>query len=381
MRPLHEQRVLLLHPFLNFYGGAEYLLSVVAKEIFPNASIMTFSNNDAVLRQMGISSNRVVPLLGKGIGSRLYKQITPLYPSLVDTTGLGEFDIVLSFSYAYVHGFVTSHNQLHISHIQTPMRLLWLKESEHYVYDKIPLIREVYRSILAWQRVWDKQASTRPDYLLANSREVSNRISTFWGRPSDIVYPPVDTDFYLPTEPVRKEEYYITHSRLVRYKRIDILIDACIAQKKKLVVVGDGPEYKKLVNYAKNSPDIVFTGYLSHTQKRELLQKANGFLFAAHEDFGIVPIEALAAGTPVLAFGRGGALETVTPDTGMFFKQQTADSISSQLPLFEKFVTQVNREVLKHQAEKFSKQSFIKNYTRQISEKAKDFEKNGPPVV
>lgn len=381
MRALHEQRVLLIHPFFNFYGGAEYLLSVVAKEIVPSADILTFSYNNAVLAEMGIQKSRVRAPLGGGLLSKLYRQATPIYPALIDTLSLNEYDTVLSFSYGYVHGVVTSHTQLHVSYIQTPMRLLWLKESEHYGYDKVPFVRSIYRNILAWQRVWDRQAAMRPDYLLSNSKEVSNRISTFWNRESSVIYPPVDTDFYLPASNVVKGDYFITHSRLVRYKRIDLLIEACLEQKKKLVIIGDGPDYAHLKKVAKGSPDIIFTGHVSHEEKRDLLQKAKGFLFAAYEDFGIAPVEALAAGLPVLAFGKGGALETITPDTGIYFKDQTAESISQQLPLFEKFVGQVNKEVLKHQAEKFSKQKFVSSYTQEVTAKAKDFEANGPPII
>ncbi len=380
MRPFSEQKVLLLQPFLNYYGGAEYMLGVVANEIFPHASVLTFSYQDKILAEMGLSESRVKAPFGKGFLGKTYRQMTPLYPSLVDNMSFDEYDLVLSFSYGYVHGAVTSHNQLHVSYIQTPMRLLWLNESEYYGFNKIPLVKNIYQSILAWQRVWDRQAAMRPDYLLSNSKEVSNRVKTFWGRESTVVHPPVDTEFYAPKKPVKKEEYFVTHSRLVRYKRIDILIEACKAQKKKLVVVGNGPDYKRLKQVAGGSTDITFTGYATHEEKRDILQKAQGFLFASEEDFGIAPVEALAAGLPVLAYGKGGILETTTPDTGMYYKAQTSDAVAHQLPLFEKFVHQVNHVVLQRQAEKFSKQRFVQQYTNEITKKAAVFEKNGPPT-
>lgn len=381
MLSLQEQKVLLLHPFLNFYGGAEYLLSVVANKIFPQSSIYTFSYRDEILREMGISKERIVSPFGSGVASSFYSQMTPLYPALIDTLSLDEYDLVLSFSYGYVHGVVTGHEQPHISYIQTPMRLLWLHESDYYWYDKMPLVREVYRSILAWQRVWDRQAATRPDYLLSNSQTVQKRIQTFWGREAAVVYPPVDTDFYQPPNSIKKEEYFVTHSRLVRYKNIDILIDACRSHHKKLMIIGDGPDYKRLKRSAKGSSDITFTGYISHEEKRNILQKARGFLFAAEEDFGIAPVEALAAGTPVLAFGKGGVLETVTPDTGMFFKEQRADSVAASLSGFSTFTEKVSRAVLLAQAAKFSQEHFITSYLDNIKKNVSDFLTNGPPVI
>lgn len=381
MALLQDKRILLLHPFLNFYGGAEYLLKVVATELFPKADIYTFSYQKNILSEMGISESRVISPLGRGIFSSLYTQATPLYPSMIDTLSADGYDLVLSFTYGYVHGIVTTHIQPHISFVQTPMRLLWLKESEYYWYNKVPGVRELYRSILAWQRVWDRQAAMRPDYLLANSNIVSKRVETFWGRTAEVVYPPVDTSFYTPGEHVKKSDYFMTHSRLVRYKRIDVLIEACIQQKKKLMVVGDGPDYKRLKSAAKGSSLIEFTGYVSHEEKRQLLQGAKGFLFAAEEDFGIAPVEALAAGTPVLAFGKGGVTETITPDTGMFYKEQTAESLANALPNFELFVGHVNSGVLNKQAEKFSKKRFADVYTSLVGEKVSRFEKEGPPLL
>lgn len=381
MRPLHELKVLILHPFFNFYGGAEYLTSVVARDIFPQAKIYTFSYKDSVIKEMGIDPNRITTPMGNGILSSLYRQMTPLYPAMIDTLSVDSYDLVLSFSYGYVHGVVTGQRQPHFAYIQTPMRLLWLNESEFYWYNNAPIVKDIYRSILSWQRVWDRQAATRPDYLVANSGEVSKRINAFWKRDAAVIHPPVDTAFYNPKKPVVKEEYFITHSRLVRYKKIDILIEACRQQKKKLIVVGDGPDYPRLKAAAKGSKDIQFTGYVIHEEKRELLQKAQGFLFAAHEDFGIAPVEALASGTPVLAYGAGGVIETISRDTGMFYHEQTIDSVIETLPQFQKFSEKVNPNDLYGQASLFSKENFIQNYTSFISEKTDEFFAKGPPLI
>lgn len=375
-----EKRVLILHPFLNYYGGAESQLQLVANHLYPQADLFTFSYNPKILEFMGIEEKRIISPFGKGLLSHLYRQMTPLYPSLVDTLSFEKYDLILSFSYAYVHGLVTPHTVPHISYIQTPMRLLWLQESDYYIYNKIPLVKQVYQTILTWQRIWDQQAAMRPDYLLANSLEVQKRIEVFWRRPSAVLHPPVDTSFYTPRGPQKKDDYFVTHGRLVRYKRVDILIQACLQAKQRLKIIGSGPEYNSLKKVAKGSSDIEFIGQATHEEKRALLQQAKGYLFAAYEDFGIAPVEALASGTPVLAFGKGGAVETLTPDTGMFFKEQTSESVRGQLGHFEEFAAQVNQNILLKQASKFSKERFIEEYTRTVDERVDRFSKEGPPL-
>jgi glycosyltransferase involved in cell wall biosynthesis len=366
MALLQDKKILVLHPFLNFHGGAEYLLSVVVNSIVPHADIFTFAYQNEVLRKFAIDKKRVITPAGNML-SRFYRQGTPLYPAIMDTLEVSKYDVILSFSYAYVHGVVSSHEQLHVSYIQTPMRLLWLHESDYYSYNKIPLVREVYQSILSWQRLWDKQAATRPDHLLANSKEVAERSLSVWGKLPEVIYPPVDTEYYAKglSEAV-KDDYYITHSRLVRYKRIDLLIEAAKSLHQKLVVVGDGPDYSRLRRVAGNSKDIVFTGYINDEQKRSMLHKAKGFWFAAYEDFGIAPVEAMASGLPVFAYGKGGVTETVSQEQGVFFKEQSVESISLAYNNFEQRLGQIKSSGLTDRAVMFSKESFIKNYTDKI---------------
>lgn len=381
MVPLHEAKVLVLHPFLNFYGGSEYLLNVVVNNIVPQADIFALSFRNSVLAEAKIDRKRIISPFGDGLAARLYRQLTPLYPSLIDTQVFDGYDVVLSFSYAYVHGLVTSYRVPHISYIHSPLRLLWMGFSDYYWYSKVPGVKYVYNSILSWQRIWDQQAAMRPDHLLSSSKEVQQRIRAFWGRESEILYPPVDTDLYAKDLPSAKEDYFATSARLVEYKRVDILIQACLAARKKLVVIGDGPLYKKLKQLAGGSPDITFSGYLTPEENRKVVQKAKGYLYAAEEDFGISMVEALAAGTPVLAYGKGGALETITPDCGILVKEQTVEAFTQALGEFEKFAVQVSPKILQRQAEKFSKQSFIEQYLSVIEGNRRGFEQKGPPVL
>lgn len=379
MRSLHEAKILLVAPFLNYYGGAEYLFGVVANELFPNADIFTFSYKKKVLDFIGIERERVRTPFANGLMSAIYRELTPLYPAIIDSQNFGEYDIVISFSYGYVHGIVTTQNQLHVSYVHTPMRLLWLGDSERYWYDKFPGVREIYHSILTWQRLWDTQAAMRPDYLLANSGDVATRIKAFWNRKAEVLYPPVDVDFYTRSEVnTEKGDYFITHSRLVKYKKIDLLIKSMKLLKKNLVIVGTGPDERRLRAIAGNSEYIRFTGYVTHEQKRELLRKSRGFLFAAYEDFGIAPIEAMAAGIPVYVYEKGGVLETVNENCGRFFPEQTVESFCDHFYEFEEFAKSVDTKKIQEHAKIFNKEVFIKEFGQKIEEYWQSFQQEIP---
>lgn len=366
MLSLHGKKVLIVHPFLNYYGGAEYMLNVVASKIAPQADIFVFSYKNKVVEKLGLDKKRIITPVGNLL-SNIYQQATPLYPSLIDTLEFDDYEYILSFSYGYSHGIITNHHQKHLGYIQTPMRLLWLNESEYYWYNKVPVVKNIYQSILAWQRMWDKQAATRPDKLVANSITVQKRIEKFWELPSDVIYPPVDVSFYSNNlSSAKKEEYYIVHSRLVRYKRIDLVIEAAKLANKKLVVIGDGPDYKRLRSIASKSENIEFAGNVSEEEKRELLQNALGFVYAAEEDFGIAPVEAMAAGLPIYALNAGGVKETVTAAEGMFFDHQSASEIAKGWNSFEKFTGQINGENQVKRASLFSIEKFIEGYLKKL---------------
>jgi glycosyltransferase involved in cell wall biosynthesis len=215
--------------------------------------------------------------------------------------------------------------------------------------------------------MWDKQAATRPDKLLANSFTVQSRIDKFWGLPSEVVNPPVDVSFYSENlANAKKEEYYIFHSRLVRYKRTDLLIEAAKLSNKKLKIIGDGPDYKRLRSIAGNSGNIEFVGNSSEVEKRTLLQNALGFVYASEEDFGIAPVEAMAAGLPIYALDAGGVKETVTSAEGMFFEQQSATEIANGWSRFEEFAGQINPENQIKRATLFTKEKFIAGYLKKL---------------
>lgn len=362
-----NKNFLIAHPFLLSYGGAEYMLSVIANEILPTAKIFTIAYDKKVLQQVGISEDRIISPLKDGFLSKFRKELSIFYPSLIDTYNFSQFDAVISLSYAYVHGLIPGLDQNHYSFILTPMRALWL-DTGRYWASKIPILSTFYNYLLTSQRLWDKTASFRPTKLFAISDEVKSRVKAFWGQESEVIYPPVDIDFYKPISKIQKQDYYITHARLVPHKRVDILIDACKKVNKKLVILGDGPELQKLKRLAADSSYIEFKGFVTDEQKREILQNAKAYLFAAYEDFGISMVESLAAGTPVIAYKRGGAAEIVQhKKNGIIFENQSSESLIAAIQQFE--TMQFDEQIIIESATKFSKQKFIHNFEEAINQR------------
>lgn len=377
---LNKKKVLILHPFLHANGGAEYMLSVLANQIFPQADIFTFSYTPKILQELNIDEGRIISPLGKSLLGRLYKFFTPIYPSLIESYNFSEYEIIISNSYAYVHGLITSPEQLHISFVLTPMRALWI-DYDYYI-SKIPVFSQISKSFLTSQRLWDQVASTRPDYLIAISNEVQARIKNFWGRESEVIYPPVDTRKF-NSETKKESDYFVTVSRLVKHKRIDVIINAFNQTDFKLIIVGDGPEMGYLQRLARANKNIVFKGHTTEDEKINLLQNAKGFIFASEEDFGISVVEAMAAGTPILAYRKGGAVETVEESiSGLFFKEQKPDALLTALKEFNNEINTKNfqPEKTKLQASKFTKEIFIKNVHNTVEKLHSDFVNNGPPI-
>ncbi|HDK9850228.1 TPA: glycosyltransferase, partial [Klebsiella pneumoniae] len=244
----------------------------------------------------------------------------------IEQLDVSKYNIILSSSHAVAKGILTGPDQLHISYVHSPIRYAW--DLQHQYLREAGLDRglkgKLARLILHKIRMWDYRTANGVDHLIANSKFISRRIKKVYGRDSDVIYPPVDVDrFSLVDE---KEDFYFTASRLVPYKRIDLIVEAFSHMPdKKLVVIGDGSEMGKIKSKAARNIEIL--GYQSNEVMQSTMQKAKAFVFAAEEDFGITPVEAMACGTPVIAYGKGGVLETVKPvgyeaPTGVFFGEQ-----------------------------------------------------------
>ncbi|HBR4992129.1 TPA: glycosyltransferase family 4 protein, partial [Klebsiella pneumoniae] len=241
-----------------------------------------------------------------------YQKYLPLMPLAIEQLDVSKYNIILSSSHAVAKGILTGPDQLHISYVHSPIRYAW--DLQHQYLREAGLDRglkgKLARLILHKIRMWDYRTANGVDHLIANSKFISRRIKKVYGRDSDVIYPPVDVDrFSLVDE---KEDFYFTASRLVPYKRIDLIVEAFSHMPdKKLVVIGDGSEMGKIKSKAARNIEIL--GYQSNEVMQSTMQKAKAFVFAAEEDFGITPVEAMACGTPVIAYGKGGVLETVKP--------------------------------------------------------------------
>ena len=287
-----------------------------------------------------------------------HRKFLPLFPLAIEQFDLSDYDLILSSSMSVSKGVLTHAGQIHICYCHSPMRYAW---DLHFQY-----LREaglttgtkgwIAKYILHKMRTWDVISSNRVDHFIANSNFIAKRIKRIYNREAAVIYPPVDVEsFSLETN---KEGFFLTASRMVPYKKIDLIVEAFShLPDKRLVVIGDGPDMDKIKSKATKNIEIL--GYQPFAVLKEHMQKAKAFVFAAEEDFGIIPVEAQACGTPVIAYGKGGALETVVHNkTGILFNTQSADSIQSAILAFEKESERFNPVAIREHALKFSTQRF-----------------------
>ena len=344
-------------------------------KIFPESelySIVDFlSNNDKKHFLDKKINTTFIQTLPKA--KQLYQKYLPLMPFAIEQLDVTKHEVILSSSHAVAKGVLTGPDQLHISYVHSPIRYAWdlqgqyLREAGLDKGCKSAIARWILHKI----RMWDVRTANGVDHFIANSRFIARRIHKVYGRKADVIYPPVDINrFRLNTI---KDDYYITASRLVPYKRVDLIVEAFTHMPhKKLIVVGDGPEMKKIKSKASSNIEIL--GYQDNDKMNELMQKARAFVFCAEEDFGISPVEAMACGTPVIAFGKGGVLESVIPlgekkPTGMFFQEQTVSSICSAIEEFENNYDAFDPFFSRERSELFSEERFRKEILSYVADK------------
>ncbi len=367
-------KIALVHELLTMRGGAERVLRVVA-DMFPEAPIYTLLYDERKLGQWFPRERiRFSTLQKYSFLSKDHHLYLPFFPGAVEQWDFSEFDLVISFSSAFAHGIIVKPPTKHLSYIHTPARYLW--DQTFDVLDRIcpvgarhavplqRLKRWYLERIFHTLRQWDSKASERGDMLLAASKAVQRRIELYFRRESEVLYPPVDIDMF-EINTGEREDYYVIASTLVPYKRIELAIEACNQLGRKLKIVGEGPHRKELERRARDT--VEFFGYMPHEDLAALLRNARGFIFPGEEDFGIAPLEAMASGTPVIAFGKGGALETVVEGkTGIFFKEPTPESLMKTLEHFEQ--EKFDPMECGKQAEKFSQSRFEDGLRESIAE-------------
>lgn len=373
MNPLAGRRVALVHDWLNQMGGAENVLEELVG-LFPGAPIYTSiyapERMPDAYRTWPIHTSFMQHLPGVAAHHQRY---LPLYPLAFARTDLSGYDVVLSNKSGFCHGVRTQHSTryntqraLHVCYCLTPTRFLWLYDQYRAREQIGGVVDAALQPLLAGLRRWDWAAAQRVDQFIAISRAVQERIQRIYGRESVIIHPPVDTTYFAPDPAVPVGDYFLVVSRLIPYKRIDLAVQA-FAQlpDKKLVVVGDGRDLAAL--QAAATPNVQFLGRQPRDRMRELLRGCQAFLFPGLEDFGIAPVEAMGVGRPVIAFGGGGALDTVMPGvTGELFGEQRVESLVDVLARFDH--RRYDPAACRRQAEQFSAQAFRRRLLDYLAE-------------
>jgi glycosyltransferase involved in cell wall biosynthesis len=347
-----EPRIAFVTDALPLVGGAEKVL-FAALEAVPQADVFALIYNKKAFAGTPIAKQRVIPsfLNRLPFAKKYYRLLLPLMPLAIERFDLCGYDMIVSFSYAVAHGARIPNGARHVSYTYTPMRYAWRDLSMDGQASR--------NSLLGWYmqkfRKWDHAAAGRVHEFASISHAIAGRIREAYQRDSRVIYPPVEIERFCPAD--RRENHYVTVTRLVAHKRIDLLVEAFSQLKLPLVIIGEGPELKRLQRRA--GANIRFLGYQPDSVLAEILGKARGFVCAAEEDFGIAIVEAQAAGCPVIAYGKGGALETVQEmKTGLFFQEQSVESLTAGIRQFERNIDMFKTENLIANAGRFSKERF-----------------------
>jgi len=361
-------KVALIQDWLTVIGGSEYVFKEIAS-LFPEADIYTLVAREETIKSLGLEQHKVTTSFIQKLpfAKTKYRNYLPLFPLAVEQFDLSSYDLIISSSHAVAKGVLTHSGQVHVCYCHSPMRYAW--DLYHQYIKESGLDKGIKgffaKLVLHRIRQWDIISTNRVDYFISNSNYIGKRIKKIYNRESVTIYPNVAVeDFEVCLE---REDFYFTCSRLVPYKKIDLIVKAFNNMPdKQLIVIGDGPDFKKIKKLA--AANIVMMGYQPFEVLKHYLSKAKAFVFAAEEDFGILPVEAQACGTPVIAYGKGGLTETVIENyTGVYFTEQTESSIVEAISFFENNLKIFNPvEIAKH-ASLFSSKRFKQELNNYLS--------------
>lgn len=362
---MNQLKTAIIHEWLVNYAGSERVVESFTN-IWPEAEVFTLVDflNDKQ-REIILNGKKAHTSFIQNLpfAKKRHRNYLPLFPKAIENFELTPFNLIISSSHAVAKGVKKRSNQLHITYCHSPMRYAW-DQTDDYLRG---IKGSVAKLFMGYLRKWDLKSAKSVDYFIANSNHIARKIKKIYNRDSVVIYPPVDTDkFSIMAE---KENYYLTASRLVPYKKIDLIVNAFNKMPdKKLLVVGSGPESNKIKSIARENVEIL------PNQERDvlksLLQKAKAFVYAAEEDFGIVVVEAMACGTPVIAWDGGGTKESVLDGkTGILFPEQNVDSIVNAVKDFEMNENKFSVEVIRNHSEKFSRKNFEKLISEYVADK------------
>lgn len=353
----------LVHDWLNGMRGGESVLEALI-ELYPDCDIFTLvcepENLSERIRSRPVHTSRLQKL---PLGIQKYRHYLPLMPKLIEEFDLSAYDLVVSSSHCVAKGARKRPDAVHLSYVHAPMRYIWDRFDDYFGAGKSSLpVRIAANAVRGYLQNWDRKASQagRVDAIAANSRFIATQIEKAYGRSSQVIYPFVDFERFSG----RKrdvQDFYLIVSAFAPYKRLDLAIEAANRLRFKLKIVGGGQDEAMLKRIA--GPTVEFLGGVSKERIAELYSQARAFLFPGVEDFGITPLESLASGTPVIAYGEGGALETVTDQTGVFFKNQSVDGVCEAIERFEGgAISQLTEAACRDRAREFSKARFQREF-------------------
>jgi glycosyltransferase involved in cell wall biosynthesis len=357
----------IIHEWLVTLAGAESVLESIYK-LYPSTIYTLFHDPDGVKGAPFAGAPIYKSMLHRlPFARKHHRAFLPLFPMAIEQFDLRDYNLVISSSYAVAKGVLTSSDQLHICYCHSPMRYVWDLTFQYLEASGLTRGYKSFlvRSIFHYIRLWDAVSAMRVNEFVANSHYIANRIWKCYNRQAAVIYPPVDVHKFSVGE--KKGNYFVTMSRLVPYKRIDLIVRAFNELKLPLVVVGDGPARRQLEKLAGKT--VTFTGYLSGDKLNDCIKQARAFIFSAEEDFGIVNVEAQACGVPVIALGRGGALETVVKDrTGIFFYRQDVMSLVAAVKEFLSKESSFDPQAIRKNAEQFPRARFEREFKKFVDD-------------
>ncbi len=368
---LEDKKIALVHYWLTGMRGGEKVVETIG-EFFPDMDIFTIV----------CDKNKISPSINKHkiftsfiqkfpFSRKKYQSYLPFMPIAIEQFDLTGYDIVISNESGIAKGVLTRPETCHFCYCQTPMRYLWNMYFDYMKHEGVGFLkRKIIEVFFNYLRVWDLATASRVDYFISNSNNVKKRILKYYRRDSEVIYPPVDVESMIFED--KKQDYYLVVSQLVSYKRIDLAVRAFNELKKELIIIGEGPELKKLKKIA--GDNIRFLGWQSDGEIKKYYAGAKAFIFPGEEDFGMTPVEAQASGTPVIGFGRGGLLETVIKDqTGLFFYIQDYKDLKNAVEIFESNPRRFDVYKVRENSLKFSKTRFEAVFKGFIEEKYQEY--------
>lgn len=374
-------RVAIVHEWLSTYAGSERVVEQML-EVYPQADVFSVVDFLEDGERGFLKGKKPITSFIQHLpfARRRFRHYLPLMPLAMEQLDVSGYDIVVSSNHAVAKGVITGPNQLHVCYVHSPIRYAWDLQGQYLKEAGLTggFKSGVIRLGLHYLRQWDVRSANGVDVFLANSRFIARRINKVWRREAQVIYPPVDVQRFEMR--AAKEDFFLTASRMVPYKKVPLIVEAFARRPdKRLVVIGDGTEFDKAKALA--TPNVTLLGYQSNAVLVDHMQRAKAFVFAAEEDFGITPVEAQACGTPVIAFGRGGSLETVRGvgdsqlRTGAFFDAQTADDIVDALDRFDALPRgQYRPQVCRANAERFAPEFFRNAFSEVVARSYREFQ-------